>query len=1142
MKTLLATITLLGLFLLTSCSPKDTRDPLLILAEEGDPQAQYEWVARLKSESPEDTEEIYRWYAKAVQSGHLDSRIEFSNMLIEGYFGEDRIPEGVAILEGLAEDNNAVGQSQYARLLEEGTLVAADAERAAQLYQLASEQNEPYALYRVAKKEFEEKGESLNRSQEMRLETMLSQAGKGGISEAYYLLGTRSEAADDLKTAEKWYFEAAKLGHPQGMYRTGVAYQRLGPHPTYGPLGFDYLSKALDAGAVDAFYPLGLAYRKGYGTDMDEEKGKQLNLVAASLKMQKAIDPIILEIYQKKNWDYEDHIEAAAWMNWSPSLEQKVKLAISDRIIYSDDVFFKQLSYRTSQIQLIGKSYLAERFDSYPKLTEEEERILNEPYSSRYGSLEALFLAARSDLSGGAQLELGQALLDAESPHHDKTEALHWIRSAIAMNNASAGIIGYNLFNEGKLDIDQAEAERFLKSSSDLGNPEAMFLHAKTLLNASDPDHYLVVKLLLDTQEKGNAESGELLRKLISEEKGINLNDTRIRVVMETLASEGNARMDYLLAIQDLRNLEASKSISSRPPVERVVSEIIVANRKGQVNRNSPTFKLITKTREETNPSSLDPELSQASQRMIRLAEQGNFDARFQVSVWKYFGFYTEQNIEEATSLWRDLYSEKPTDDLKLLRSACLYHGYFEESDLFTATTLAREVAESGNEYAQKYFSDLDDSTEQYSTVFDTIYRATVVKDPLAMKNLGNHYNKDSRFTLEEKNQGYLKWLGEAAKHGDAEAMAAIGIAFLEGKGVEKNVTRGIRYLEEGAKLGLAEAQYTAGFAYAMGEHIPKDVTKAVKYLTMASENGYVAAANLLSSIQSISALSETDIEDDNAIRNAVLSSALNQDYFPIKPYAVYDGELRLITDSRSKRGVFSVDGKAKSADKKTPYVFLADEEYSDARIEISKQIAYAPIIMTENGIIFTGNEPSVAFEYQSNVALSNCICLLVVRDSDKKFNYNWRRIGKVSPDRKYKTKFGLDDAFFDLEDLAIYFFDNGKEVLSDGRRQLQYFIQPELEKFTFTRNTKTKDLKEGTFGPTLYKSIDTYLYGFVGSNAGTTIEMQVSKLGFIKDIQIRNAKDNDTRSKLLYQLSKVTLLPRVIDGELASSRITMTL
>jgi len=119
---------------------------------------------------------------------------------------------------------------------------------------------------------------------------------------------------------------------------------------------------------------------------------------------------------------------------------------------------------------------------------------------------------------------------------------------------------------------------------------------------------------------------------------------------------------------------------------------------------------------------------------------------------------------------------------------------------------------------------------------------------------------------------------------------------------------------------------------------------------------------------------------------------------------------------------------------------------------------------------------------------------------------------------------------------------DRGKEVLSDGRRQLQYFIDPDLETFTFTRNKKTKDLKDGTFGSSLYKSIDTYLCGFADSIAGTTIEMQVSKLEFVKNIQIRNATSREIKSKLLYQLSNVTLLPRVIDGELVSSRITTTL
>ena len=189
-----------------------------------------------------------------------------------------------------------------------------------------------------------------------------------------------------------------------------------------------------------------------------------------------------------------------------------------------------------------------------------------------------------------------------------------------------------------------------------------------------------------------------------------------------------------------------------------------------------------------------------------------------------------------------------------------------------------------------------------------------------------------------------------------------------------------------------------------------------------------------------------------------------------------------------------------------------------------------------------TAAEPSISFFYKSNKSLDNCLCLLVVRDSEKKFTYNWRRIGKVAPGKEYRTKFGLEDDFFDLDDLAIYFFDKGKEVLTGGRRQLQYFTQPTLKDFTAERNRRIKTLAEGSFDPSPYKPIDSYLYGFAGSNAGTEVVFHISKLGFVKDLTIKNAKSKEIKSKLLYQLSKVTLLPRIENGELRSSRVSTKL
>ena len=46
-------LTLLSLALiLFGCAPQDTRDPLHILAEEGDAQAQFEWAERLQESDP----------------------------------------------------------------------------------------------------------------------------------------------------------------------------------------------------------------------------------------------------------------------------------------------------------------------------------------------------------------------------------------------------------------------------------------------------------------------------------------------------------------------------------------------------------------------------------------------------------------------------------------------------------------------------------------------------------------------------------------------------------------------------------------------------------------------------------------------------------------------------------------------------------------------------------------------------------------------------------------------------------------------------------------------------------------------------------------------------------------------------------
>ena len=675
MKSILTIAILISTLVFLGCAPEDTRDPTLILAESGDAQAQLEWAAKLETNSPdaELKKEIYQWLSKASASNHAQARERLSIMLTEGYFGDELIAQGVEMLESLSDEGNPKCQSLYARLLEEGEIVEKNVDRASELYRQASGKRDPYAIYRIAKLELEQ---DLNRSEEMRYETMLGKAGEGGIGEAYFLLAQRVEASGDNKIAEEWYYKAAKLDHPQAMYRTGIAYQRLGHHMTYAPLGLEYLSKAVEAGATDAVYPLSLSYRNGYGTDKDINKADELRYIAATFKLQRAIDAIVLETFKIKELSYDDNIELAAWMNWSPSLEQKVRYAISDRLEYSDDAFFKQVSYRISQIGLFAKSYLSELSESAPSLSAEEQTTLETSYSSRYGELEDTFLEARSDKAGIRQLELAKQLLDPNSPHNSLQEGISWIWSASRTGNKDAGIYAFKAFQDGLVKIEKHEADLLLKNSSDLGHPEAMFLKAQIQLEkaTSPKDYFPIVNLLLRSHEKGYEDAETLARELLSEEKGLDQRDHRIRTIMQSFADDGETRFGHLLAVYDLKRLEVKARVNSFPLTHHVASEISrISGRHDRLKRDTRWAKQIETTVQSTSPSNIEPDHFEAAQRIIELAEQGDFDSKLRLSIWKFFGFYTSKDQEGAAGLWKELYEHKQTSETNLIRSMCLY-------------------------------------------------------------------------------------------------------------------------------------------------------------------------------------------------------------------------------------------------------------------------------------------------------------------------------------------------------------------------------------------------------------------------------------------------------------------------------------
>ena len=81
-------------------------------------------------------------------------------------------------------------------------------------------------------------------------------------------------------------------------------------------------------------------------------------------------------------------------------------------------------------------------------------------------------------------------------------------------------------------------------------------------------------------------------------------------------------------------------------------------------------------------------------------------------------------------------------------------------------------------------------------------------------------------------------WLTFAADRKNLFAEYALGVLYLRGEDVPKDIPQALEYLKRPAGQGNQFAQYRLGKMYLMGEDIPKDIPAALQFLTVAAEQG----------------------------------------------------------------------------------------------------------------------------------------------------------------------------------------------------------------------------------------------------------------------------------------------------------------
>jgi len=105
--------------------------------------------------------------------------------------------------------------------------------------------------------------------------------------------------------------------------------------------------------------------------------------------------------------------------------------------------------------------------------------------------------------------------------------------------------------------------------------------------------------------------------------------------------------------------------------------------------------------------------------------------------------------------------------------------------------------------------------------------------------------------TKDNEHKKSLKLLHEAARDGVADAQLDLGVMYLQGDKVDKNIRIGLEYIQKAAVRRSTLAQYNLGVVYARGIGVEQDFDKAHYWLQFAVKQGHKQAQKLLDEIDS---------------------------------------------------------------------------------------------------------------------------------------------------------------------------------------------------------------------------------------------------------------------------------------------------
>ena len=257
----------------------------------------------------------------------------------------------------------------------------------------------------------------------------------------------------------------------------------------------------------------------------------------------------------------------------------------------------------------------------------------------------------------------------------------------------------------------------------------------------------------------------------------------------------------------------------------------------------------------------------EAFDNFLPLAEKGDYRSQYYVGYLYLYGLGISKNEKLAVE-----YIQKSADQEYDSAQALLAYLYAEGRvvpvDKKKSINLYKKAAERGNTSALlnlglAYYKG-EGVAKNDQTAIEMLEKVPLDQQPLAGRYLGNIYINSS---ASDRYQKALRVYSASAKNGDVASFYALGKIYSDDASGMKDIKRSIDYYTYAASQGYIPAQYFLGITYVNGEGVDRNLFLGHAWLELAAMQRYTPASSALAELDEDMNLTEMEASKKEFMR-----------------------------------------------------------------------------------------------------------------------------------------------------------------------------------------------------------------------------------------------------------------------------------